>query len=142
MDITNNLINEIIQISNSNIPSDEWDNFTLNIYAINKMISIKSFYEENGKIISFDPEENGEDVTLKIKQLREELYKLSPNKGAWYTCIISVTSDGKFNIDFNYDEKPEFKYDPSPDKYIDDLNVFPRDKDLVPAWLNDILSKN
>ncbi|MCX2429262.1 MULTISPECIES: immunity protein YezG family protein [unclassified Pedobacter] len=142
MDITNNLINEIIQISNSNIPSDDWDNFTLNIYAINKMISVKSFYEKNGEIISFDPEENGEDVTLKIKKLREELYKLSPNKGAWYTCIITVTSDGKFNIDFDYDEKPEFKYDPSPDKFIDDLKVFPRDKDLVPEWLNDILLKN
>ena len=142
MGITNNPINEIIQISNSNIPSDDWDNFTLNIYAINKMISIKSFYEKNGEIISFDPEQNGEDVTLKIKKLREELYKLSPNKGPWYTCIITVTSDGKFNIDFDYDEKPKFKYDPSPDKFIDDLKVFPRDKELVPEWLNDILLKN
>jgi hypothetical protein len=104
---------------------------TLNICALNKMISIKAFYEKAGEITSFDPEENGEDITLKAKELREELYKLSPNKGAWYTGIISVTNEGKFKVDFDYDEKPEFKYEPSPDKFIDDLNTFPRDKDLM-----------
>ena len=140
MDITNNLINQIIQISNSNISSDNWDSFTINIFAINKMISIKAFYEASGEIVSFDPEANGEDITLKVKKLREEMYKLSPDKGAWYTSIISVTNEGKFNIDFDYDEKPEFKYEPTPDKFIDDLNTFPREKDLIPDWLNNIIA--
>ncbi|MCX2495269.1 DUF600 family protein [Pedobacter sp. PF22-3] len=140
MDTTNNLINQIIQISNSNISSDNWDSFTINIFAINKMISIKAFYEENGQIVSFDPEANGEDITLKVKKLREEMYKLSPDKGAWYSSIISVNGDGKFNINFDYDEKPEFKYEPSPDKFIDDLNTFPREKGLIPDWLNNIIS--
>jgi len=36
------------------------------------MIAIKAFYEAEGKSISFDPEENGNDITMKIKTLREE----------------------------------------------------------------------
>ena len=140
MDITNNLINQIIQISNSNISSENWDRFTINVYALNKMISIKAFYEKSGEIVSFDPEANGEDISLKVKKLREEMYKLSPDKGAWYTGIISVTSEGKFNIDFDYDGKPEFKYEPNADKFINDLDTFPREKNLIPDWLNNIIT--
>jgi hypothetical protein len=138
METTNNLINEIIRVANANLPSDSWDNFSLNIWALNKIIEINAFYEENGKMISFDPEANGEDISMKIRRLREEFYKLSPNKGAWYACIVTVYNDGKFNLEFDYIKKPGFSYEPSPDKFIDDLEKFPRDKDLIPAWLNEI----
>lgn len=36
------------------------------------MIAIKAFYEVEGKFISFDPEENGNDITMKIKTLRKQ----------------------------------------------------------------------
>ncbi len=36
--------------------------------------------------------------------------------------------------------EPGFKYEPSKDKFIDDLNVFPRDNELIPDWLETIIN--
>lgn len=121
-----------------NIESGDWENASLNVCALNKMISIQSFYEEKGNFISFDPEKNGMDVTMKLKKLREEMYVLSPGKGAWYTAMFTVTSSGKFESVFDYDNKPDFTYEPSKDKYIDDLRVFPREEGLTPQWLKEM----
>ncbi|MCL1672315.1 immunity protein YezG family protein [Elizabethkingia ursingii] len=103
------------------------------------MIAIKAFYEAEGKSISFDPEENGNDITMKIKTLREEMYKASPNKGAWYMAMFTVMNNGHFDSSFDYDNKPEFKYEPSKDKFLDDLNVFPRQEKLIHEWLKEIV---
>lgn len=140
METTNDLITAIIQGAHQNISSDTWDNFSINVYALNKMIAIKAFYEDNGKMQSFDPEENGNDITMKIKSLREEMYKLSPGQGAWYSAYFTVQKDGKFQTNFDYDDKPAFKYTPDKDKFIDDLKVFPREESLIPKWLNEILN--
>ncbi|MFA6059908.1 MAG: immunity protein YezG family protein [Taibaiella sp.] len=140
MEKTNELIKEIIQGASDNITSDNWENFSINVHALNKMIAVKAFYEEKGKIISFDPEENGNDIVMKIKSLREEFYKLSPNKGAWYTAYFTIDNSGKFSTQFDYDNKPEFKYTPDKEKFIDDLKTFPRDESSTPQWLKEIVN--
>ena len=132
-------LNEILLSTKDNIPAEQWENFSINICALNKMISIKAFYEIDGKFISFDPEENGNDITMKIKKLREDMYSTSPQKGAWYSAMFTVTNKGNFNSFFDYDNKPEFKYEPSKDKFVDDLNKFPREKELIPSWLTEIV---
>lgn len=140
MNSTENLLQEICQKTINNIPSPSWENASLNVCALNKMITIVAFYEEKGSFYSFDPEGNGEDITLKIKQLREEMYKSSPNKGAWYTAYITILNNGQFQTSFDYENKPEFKYEPSNDKYEDDLKTFPREETLVPIWLKEIIN--
>ena len=128
-------LNEITSSVIENIPSTTWENASLSICALNKMISIKSFYEDNGNFISFDPEDNGTDVTLKIKKLREEMYKTAPDKGAWFSAMVTIMKDGKYKSFFDYDSEPEFKYVPSTDKFVDDLKTFPRMEGLIPDWL-------
>ena len=131
-------LNVILSSVIGNIPSADWENASLNVCALNKIISMRSFYEETGNFISFDPEENGVDVTMRLKKLREDMYAMSPNKGAWYTAMFTVNSNGKFDSVFDYNNKPDFKYEPGDDKYIDDLEVFPREDNLIPDWLKEI----
>lgn len=138
MDKTNELIKEIIKGAAENI-SSPWDNFSITIQALNKMIAMKAFYQEGDKMTSFDPEENGIDITMKIKSLREQMYQLSPGKGAWYSAYFTVDNTGKFQTNFDYDHKPEFKYTPADDKFIDDLKTFPRDESMIPQWLHEIV---
>jgi len=52
-------LNVILSSVIGNIPSADWENASLNVCALNKIISMRSFYEETGNFISFDPEENG-----------------------------------------------------------------------------------
>ena len=130
-------LNEISLSVIDNIPSDNWENVSLNVCALNKMIAIKTFYEEQGNFLSFDPEGNGNDITMKIKKLREDMYQSAPNKGAWFSAMFTISNNGKFQTFFDYDEKPEFKYEPSTDKFIDDLKTFPREEKLIPEWLKE-----
>ena len=140
MEKTNELVREIIQSASDNVPSNSWENFSITVHALNKMIAVKAFYEKEGKIISFDPEENGNDITMKIKSLREQMYILSPDKGAWYSAYFTLDNTGKFQINFDYDNKPEFKYTPGKEKFIDDLKTFPRDESSTPQWLMEIVN--
>jgi hypothetical protein len=140
MNTTENLLQEICRKIINNIPSPTWENASLNIYALNKMLSFVSLYEEKGVFTSFDPEENGDDITLLIKKLREEMYKLAPNKGAWYTAYITILKSGQYQTNFDYDSKPEFKYEPSKDKFIDDSIAFPREENFIPNWLKEIIN--
>jgi hypothetical protein len=127
MNSIDSLFEEMIGISIDNIPADDWESASLNIQALNKMIAVQAFFEQQGRFFSFDPEQNGTNVTMLIKKLRAEMYKTSPGQGAWYTASIIVANNGKFQTHFDYSEKPEFPYEPAKEKYIDDLKVFPRE---------------
>lgn len=133
-------LNKIIASAIDNIPSPEWENFSINICALNKMVAMEAFYEEKGKFISFNPEANGEDIMMKFRVLREMMYKENPDKGAWYSAYFTITNGYNLQASFDYDDKPEFEYEPSKEKFIDDINVFPRKKELVPDWLEDIIN--
>jgi hypothetical protein len=124
----------------ANIPSQAWKNFSINVCALNKMISMKAIYEEEGSFISFDPEANGDDFMMDFKAIRELMYKQSPNNGAWYTAYFTMTKNHQLNASFDYDHKPNFKYEPDTEKFIDDLAVFPREERLIPAWLKEIIA--
>ncbi|TNG99802.1 hypothetical protein FHQ26_12180 [Testudinibacter sp. TR-2022] len=118
---------------------------TLNAFVINKMVEITAFYTTEEQHNYFNPKNQGqvtrdEDLTFLFKDLREEMYSMSSDKGAWFTAYFTVKNNGQFQTHFEYEEKPEFTYAPSKEKYIDDLNKFPREKSLIPQWLKNIVN--
>ncbi len=52
--------------------------------------------------------------------------KLHDNGHAWYTAVFTLTPDGKFKFDFDYDHLPAFDIMPSPDKWLDEFKHYPR----------------
>lgn len=117
------------------IPSENWENISINICAIRKFIEVKAFYQEGGKSISF-----GADIAFEALDLRAEMYKVAPEKGAWFSAFFTIEYNGKFHTHFEYDEKPKFDIEPVKAKYIDDLQTFPRQEHLIPQWLKDIVN--
>ncbi|MEW5675618.1 immunity protein YezG family protein [Flavobacterium enshiense] len=143
-----NYINSIIEISHNNLPAqDNWKSFTITAKVISKFVEIEAFYiDEDSQTFYFDPkypftEDNDEDLTFIFINLRKAVYEKNTDKGTWYTAEIEVNHDGEFSINFEYDLKPEFTYEPSDDKYIDDLNRFPRKNQYIPDWLKEIKNK-
>lgn len=128
-------LTELCEKAIGEVSSEYWENISINICAIRKFIEVKAFYEEEGNFISF-----GSDVAFEALKLREEMYRLSPEKGAWFSAFFTIQSNGQFHTHFEYDEKPEFDVEPSKEKYIDDLKTFPREEHLVPQWLKDIVN--
>ncbi|MFJ1364892.1 hypothetical protein ACILDU_00405 [Capnocytophaga canimorsus] len=136
----NDKITEILEGVQNSVPVEEWDNFSLTIMKINLFTQMRAFYEANGEIKSFDPESSGIEIFGEAENLRKMMYELAPEKGAWFSAFFTVQSDGQFHTHFEYDEKPEFSYEPSKEKYIDDLKHFPREEHLIPQWLKDIIN--
>ncbi|MEC4054616.1 hypothetical protein VSP10_17790, partial [Myroides odoratimimus] len=100
MEEINEIIAKILSGAQESISNQEWDTFTINVYALNKMIEINSFYENEDQIISFDSEDSGVDITMESKNLREKMYRLSSEQGAWFSASFVVNNEGDFNTHF------------------------------------------
>lgn len=68
-----------------------------------------------------------------FEELRREMYQ--PGKGAWLTAQLTITSDGHFATDFDYDNQPAWSLEVDESVYQDDLSVFPRDRENTPGWM-------
>jgi hypothetical protein len=96
-----------------------------------KSISVK-FKDENGKAIHPNF----------VWQLREAMYETAPNKGAWYSMDMQINKNGKFDIKFDYNNKPNFSIPIEELDFIRDYEKFPRQGEIIPDWLNKILTEN
>ncbi len=66
------------------------------------------------------------DVDLPFSGLRTEKAKLHDNGHAWYTAVFTLTPDGKFKFDFDYDHLPAFDIMPDPEDWLDEFKHYPR----------------
>ncbi|WP_053058529.1 immunity protein YezG family protein [Pedobacter sp. BMA] len=146
MDIINNLIEEIGQTVFDNVPVDDWSKILLEASVLSTYVELTVTYYVEEKIgKSFDPNyENApeeKEVDNLLIQLRNEMYKLSPGKGAWYNVEMIVAESGDFEIKYDYDNRPNFEMEPEDDEFVIDNEEFPRDAEATPAWLKEILNK-
>lgn len=68
-----------------------------------------------------------------FEELRREMYQ--PGKGTWLTATISVTAEGRFATDFDYDGRPDWSIPVDEGIYATDLSVFPREPENTPGWM-------
>jgi hypothetical protein len=140
-------VSKIAQIAFDNLPiEDGWKKIEIKCNTIRLYTEVEANYIiNNGEEISFNPYYKGhvakeDDIANNFMELRKRMYELSPQQGAWFYCKITVEPSGRFETDFNYDNKPNFSYNPTLKKWEDDIKTFPRQKDLIPEWLNEILN--
>ncbi|WP_432570485.1 antitoxin YezG family protein [Kineococcus sp. SYSU DK005] len=79
-------------------------------------------------------------VHYELKELREAMYRDAGE--VWYTAVIVITSDGRITFDFDYDGEPSWKIPVSSPAYVEDLELFPREPDALPSWLQDKVQKS
>jgi hypothetical protein len=77
----------------------------------------------------------GRDYDRAVWELRQALYQ--EGKGAWYTARGVVTRDGRIELDFDYDNEPQWDAPVVPLTYVEDLEMFPRDLEHQPEWLRE-----
>ncbi|WP_278261852.1 hypothetical protein [Nocardia sp. AG03] len=63
-----------------------------------------------------------------------------PGRGTWFTAKYSLDTSGRFNVEYSYDEQPEFIPRLSVGMYAYDLQVFPRDSSRTPPWLSEAVT--
>lgn len=139
MEDINLLVEKIAQTMYDNVPVDNWDYATLEIKLIITFSESISTYFKNGIEKSFNPDYSDSSYEDKIdnllEKLRAEMYELSPEQGAWFSAKFTITKEGDFNMEYNYDNAPSFDLDTEDIEYKKDFKRFPRLENNIPDWL-------
>lgn len=69
---------------------------------------------------------------LPFRELRKAMF--TPTHGTWYSATATAVRGGDFDIDFNYDDKPEWDGEPDTELYIADQERYPRPEAELPDW--------
>jgi hypothetical protein len=117
------------------LPDDGWKKATYTYRAITQMSEQNGrYFDENQKLKGFVLDDAGQ---LAFPKLREEMAKLHENGHAWYTAVFTLTPDGNFKFDFDYDHLPAFDVMPEPAEWLDEFKTYPRPElqALLKDWL-------
>jgi hypothetical protein len=69
----------------------------------------------------------------KLQELRARMYE--QGKGTWFTARYVIVRPGRYSVDFDYDDEPDFGMPIDPLTYLNDLKYFPRDDGHISDWL-------
>ncbi|MGZ0153448.1 immunity protein YezG family protein [Kribbella sp. WER1] len=102
--------------------------------------SVTAVYRATSSYAELDADVDGSQVEVlpegledQFEELRREMYR--PDKGTWLTAQLTITSDGHFSTDFDYDHRPSWSLAVDERIYRDDLAAFPRAPQYVPSWM-------
>jgi hypothetical protein len=73
-------------------------------------------------------------------EIKERMFNLrgamhEPGKGTWYSARFSITRPENLEVDFDYENPPDFPFEPDPRTYYQDLQEYPRKFEEAPEWL-------
>ncbi|WP_433670680.1 hypothetical protein ACQP06_04595 [Nocardia sp. CA-136227] len=72
-----------------------------------------------------------------LAELRSTMYR--PGKGTWFTVQFVLHLSGKYSVEFDYDNEPDFVPQLTAGAYALDQEYFPRGADHTPDWLSAML---
>jgi hypothetical protein len=76
-----------------------------------------------------------EDFAAAFHELRRLMYR--PGPGTWFSARLTVSDQGDYRSDYDFDHKPRFDPPVARQLYLDDLRAFPRDPSRIPAWVTE-----
>ncbi|MFG1813485.1 hypothetical protein ACGFIF_06960 [Kribbella sp. NPDC049174] len=87
----------------------------------------------SGESAQVDPLPEG--LESHFETLRLQMYQ--PGKGAWLTARVTITPEGRFSTDFDYESEPAWSIPVDVGIYVADLAEFPREDQYIPDWLRE-----
>ncbi|RFS85505.1 hypothetical protein D0T12_10765 [Actinomadura spongiicola] len=57
-------------------------------------------------------------------------------KGTWFTAEYVIVRPGRYSVNFDYDNEPNFGFEIDPLTYANEMKYFPRDEEYIPTWLS------
>lgn len=142
---------ELLRLYTDLMADNDWKALKLDSYYVNNKHSMTVFYQsvesgeswikmDNMKLFSFN---NKNEIRLKIRKLRDEMYRYRPEEGAWYKLELLIEAGGAHEYSFFYDTQfPYFNNWADQVDFIKDFETYGRDDSFIPQWLKDILVFN
>jgi len=122
------------------VPERNWKTAEFVYRQISQYSSITGRYEDDSGEILADVD-TGYAINA-FGTLREDMAARNENGHAWYTAVVTLTPDGKFKFDFDYDSLPAFDISPSPEDFKEEFQKFPRPElqAQVQDWMDGLLA--
>jgi hypothetical protein len=60
-----------------------------------------------------------------------------PDAGTWFSLKFRLVHPDTYSAEFDRDREPDWNQPPTPEHYAEELRLYPRDDDAIPAWLRD-----
>jgi hypothetical protein len=147
MDNVSKLIERIGMIHVQSVPVEDWEeiNWTMNILVTYAQAT--SSYRRQGVETSYvariSRDKGSQEYAADLgPQLRQVMYEVSPEKGAWFAMKMTIKASGDFDVNFDYESRPQFSIEMDDEDFIKDYKAFPRGKEMLPGWLHEILLRN
>jgi len=106
------------------VPEKKWKLAEFVYQEITGFAALTGRYEdESGEILADVDTRYAMDA---FGTLREDMAARNENGHAWYTAVVTLTPDGKFKFDFDYDSLPAFDIVPDPDDFKEEFQKYPR----------------
>jgi hypothetical protein len=68
-------------------------------------------------------------------QLRDGMAR--PGRGTWFTLKFHLVHPDTYSAEFDRDGEPDWTQPPAPEHLAEELEIYPRDDDAIPAWLRE-----
>lgn len=136
-------INGIKEILTKMVFSNHWSKSEFYFYSVEMTSYTNFYYYQGNEPVLFDLDIN---VTIflssEIRMLKDLMYSLCPQEGAFYLCKITIDRHNNMDIRFAYDTKNEkLKSKFRDSDFSKDFSKYPRAKEFIPNWLADILKR-
>ena len=123
----------LLAMLDSETPSVE-----LRVSALGRMIFYKTYAKSADGTRSIDVPDG---LGPLLSRLRHGMYH--PGVGTWFTMRMTVELPARMTADFNSVDEPSFgDRPPPPTGFADELVLYPRDPEHVPAWLRTRVTPN
>ncbi|WP_158844596.1 TNT domain-containing protein [Saccharothrix deserti] len=68
-------------------------------------------------------------------QLRDGMAR--PGRGTWFSMKFHLVHPDTYSAEFDRDNEPDWTQPPARQYYAEELETYPRDDDVIPAWLRE-----
>lgn len=135
-------VNSIKEILVKIMDITHWTKSDFYFYRVGTTSSTKVFYHKENELVEAELDTN---VTLflsrKVGNLKDLLYSLCPQEGAFYLCKMTIDREYAIDINLEYDTRNEVLQKFFDSDFSEDFKKYPRLEKFIPAWLSDILKR-
>lgn len=137
-------VNGIKEVLVKMVTFAQWSKCDFYCYTVESTSQPEIYYYKGNEPVWFGP--GGINILIylsgKVEKLKDLMYSLCPQEGAFYLCKITVDRNNNMDIRFGYDTRDEkLKEDFSDSDFSEDFSKYPRAKEFIPDWLADILKR-
>lgn len=137
-------VNGIKEVLVKMVAFAQWSKCEFYCYTVESISRPEIYYYKGNEPVWFGPD--GINILIylsgKVEKLKDLMYSLCPQEGAFYLCKITIDRHNHMDIRFAYDTRYEkLKEAFSDSDFSEDFSKYPRAKEFIPNWLSDILKR-